>query len=376
MAKRRSWESQLFTNITNVNIADITADPDMQHRYAMRDHVITEYMDVLQGGGELAPIKLVRDSDGTLWLWDGFHTLQAAKELGLQTIKAEIERGTKRQAWIKSLGANAKHGIRRSKLDLYKAIDNALEDSEIKFSLLDENGEYSFRSVAKLCAAGHQTISKRWQEEHLPRILAKIDEAVSGGPTDESLKDEAWLDRISEQLGVPRWFTLKRWESECKNLSSQEEEVSRPGTTSRTTTHQVDNTLSPEASDGDLTTGRTTTRQVDNTLSPEASDGDVLTDRSSATTGRTITHQVDNTLSPEASDGDLTTGRTTTHQIDNTLSPEASDGDVLTDRSSATTGRTTTHQVDNTLSPEASDGDVLTDRSSATTGRTTHPSSR
>ena len=73
-------------------------------------------------------------------------------------------------------------------------------------------------------------------------------------------------------------------------------------------THQVDNTLSPEASDGDLTTGRTTTHQVDNTLSPEASDGDL-------TTGRTTTHQIDNTLSPEASGNLRISGHTTTHQV-------------------------------------------------------------
>ena len=292
MAKTRRWDSQLFTNITDVNISDITADPAMQQRHAMRDAIITEYMEVLQAGGELAPIKLIKSNDGTFWLWDGFHTLQAAKRLDRKAIKAEIEYGTKRDAWLKSLGANDKHGIRRSKLDLYKAVDNALSDPDIKFSLLDEDGQYSFRSVAKLCAVGHQTISKRWKEKHLPRIIAEIDQSINSN----ALKDEAFLNRISETLKVPHWLTYERWEISQTVREPEESEGNLTG--GRATTHQVSEALNTEASEGDLTDGRATARQVSEALNTEASEGD-LTD------GRATAHQVSEALNIESSENNL-----------------------------------------------------------------------
>ncbi len=356
MAKKRRWDSQLFTNITDVDISDITADPAMQQRHAMRDAIITEYMEVLQAGGELAPIKLIKSNDGTFWLWDGFHTLQAAKKLDRKAIKAEVEHGTKADAWLKSLGANDKHGIRRSKLDLYKAVDNALSDPEIKFSLLDEDKQYSFRSVAKLCAVGHQTISKRWKEKHLPRIIAQIDQAINS----KVLKDEAFLNRISETLKVPHWLTLERWENV---LTVRESEASEDDLTGgRVTTRQVGEALKSEASGSDLTGGRATAHQVSGTLQPEASEGNLIG-------GRATAHQVSGTLQPEASEGNLIGGRATTRQVSEALKPEASEDDL-------TGGRVTTRQVSEALKPEASENDLAASAKLALSGKPSHYSSQ
>ena len=203
------WQSQVLGGATYVKVSEITADAIMQHRVTMHDRFVSEYVEILKGGGELAPVQIVRDENGTLWLWDGFHTLEAAKRVGVEKLRVKITSGTKRDAWEKSLGANAKHGIRRSRADLKKAMDNALSDPKVKFSLLNEDQQYSYNSVAKLCATSHPTVSKRWNEYHLPLILAEIDREVRGNPP-AGVSLQMWLDIVAEQLHVPTWLVKKR----------------------------------------------------------------------------------------------------------------------------------------------------------------------
>ena len=47
------------------------------------------------------------------WLSDGFHRLHAHRNAGLGTIKANVHAGTKRDAVLASVGANAEHGLKR-----------------------------------------------------------------------------------------------------------------------------------------------------------------------------------------------------------------------------------------------------------------------
>lgn len=201
--------SQIITPPQYVNVADVTADSMMQHRMITHDKVIEEYADVLRNGAELAPIQIIRDQNNTLWLWDGFHTLEAAKRVGVKKLRAKITRGTKRKAWLNSLGANAKHGIRRTRTDLQKTVDDALGDPEVKFSLLNEDQQHSYNSLAKLCTVHHSTISKRWNNHHLPLILAEIDQLVQGNPP-VGVSLQTWLDMVASDLHVPGWLVKQR----------------------------------------------------------------------------------------------------------------------------------------------------------------------
>ena len=221
------WQSQVLSGATYVKVSEITADSIMQHRTTMHDRFIEEYVEVLTGGGELAPVQIVRDENGTLWLWDGFHTLEAAKRVGVEKLRAKITQGTKRDAWLKSLGANSKHGIRRSRADLSKAMDNALSDPEVKFSLLNEDQQYSYNRVAKLCATSHPTVSKRWNEYHLPLILAEIDREVRGDPP-VGVSLQMWLDIVAEQLHVPTWLVKKRKIALEQKIEAPAEEPAAP----------------------------------------------------------------------------------------------------------------------------------------------------
>lgn len=201
--------SQIMTPPQYVKVSEITADSVMQHRAVTHDKVIEEYADVFRNGGELAPVQIVRDENGTLWLWDGFHTLEAAKRAGVEKLRVKITPGTKRDAWLNSLGANAKHGIRRSRVDLQKTVDDALHDPEVKFSLLNEDQQHNYSSIARLCRVHHSTVSNRWNNYHFPLILAEIDREVRGDPP-FGVSLQEWLNMVAKDLHVPAWLVKQR----------------------------------------------------------------------------------------------------------------------------------------------------------------------
>ena len=270
--------SQIITPPQYVNVADVTADSVMQHRMITHDKVIEEYADVLRNGTELAPIQIIRDQNNTLWLWDGFHTLEAAKRVGALKLRAKITRGTKRDAWLKSLGANAKHGIRRTRADLQKTVDDALGDPEVKFSLLNEDQQHSYNSLAKLCTVHHSTISKRWNNHHLPLILAEIDQLVQGNPP-VGVSLQTWLDMVASDLHVPGWLVKQRKieigfaaksapipTEEPSAGESLEREIAEHDEAPTTTSHQSDDNLTEREIAEHQPTPTTASRQSDETL--------------------------------------------------------------------------------------------------------------
>ena len=56
--------------------------------------------------------------DGTdYWLADGFHRLEAHRQVGFRDIEVDLKLGTKRGAILYAVGANASHGLRRTPAD-------------------------------------------------------------------------------------------------------------------------------------------------------------------------------------------------------------------------------------------------------------------
>ncbi|MGB0384726.1 MAG: ParB N-terminal domain-containing protein, partial [Ardenticatenaceae bacterium] len=304
MTKSKRWKSQLFTNIKTIALDDITADQSMQQRAKFHDEIISEYAETLRNDGQLAPVKVVRDQNGTLWLWDGFHTLEAAKQAGKATIKAEISRGTRRDAWEKSLSANETHGIRRSRADRQKAVDNALSDREIKISLLEKDAKYSFRSIAKLCNVGHQTVSRRWNDVHLPEISEEIDKAVRQEPLPGLITNQEWFAQIGRDLNVPAWLVLDRYTKSRVALTLAEEEVDE---FTGATTHQTGSAEIEGVSHELLTGGPSPTHQTRSAPKEDVSNNNL-------TGGPSPTHQTRSAPKEDVSDNHLTGGPSPTHQ--------------------------------------------------------------
>jgi len=123
----------------------------VQSRAQLDMIVIQEYAEALGEGVVFPPISVVREGD-KFWCWDGNHRVLAARQAGVVMLPAEVENGTRRDAVLASVGANARHGLRRSDADKRRSVRMLLEDPEW--------GVWSDREIARLCAVSHPFVAK------------------------------------------------------------------------------------------------------------------------------------------------------------------------------------------------------------------------
>jgi len=134
-------------------VAKIRRDGGTQVRDAINEEHVERLRDVLAGGGAFVdPVVVFYDGE-SYWLADGFHRVTAAERAGQPQIAATVHRGTQRDAILHAVGANAKHGIPRSRADLHRAIDTLLRDA--KWS------KWSDRKIASVVGCSPPTIAAR-----------------------------------------------------------------------------------------------------------------------------------------------------------------------------------------------------------------------
>lgn len=150
-------------------LAHIHTDGGTQPRVTLDPAVIAEYADLMAGGVEFPPV-IVFDDGQDAWLADGFHRVAAARQAGSVDILAEIRPGTRRDAVLYAVGANATHGLRRTNDDKRRAVLTLLNDPEWT--------QWSDRAIARQCRVDHKTVA-RMRTGHLgnspdtPRLVQR-----------------------------------------------------------------------------------------------------------------------------------------------------------------------------------------------------------
>ena len=150
-----------------IAVDQVRTDGDTQPRVSMDPETVEEYVarmrqDEATGrvldleGQPFPPLVVYRDADERLWLADGFHRLEAARRLGISRIQAELRAGSLQEALVHSLGANARHGKRRTNADKRRAVARALAHDEI--------GARSDARVAAVCKVSDRFVSGLRQE--------------------------------------------------------------------------------------------------------------------------------------------------------------------------------------------------------------------
>ena len=101
--KNKKNEKPIETQQLKIN--EIAAKVDIQSRAELDDKLIKEYADDIKLGAEFPPVDVFYD--GTYYfLTDGFHRHEAHKLAGKKTIKANIHKGSRRDAILFSVGVN------------------------------------------------------------------------------------------------------------------------------------------------------------------------------------------------------------------------------------------------------------------------------
>jgi len=145
--------------IETLEIASIRRDGGTQMRDQSRcESTVAEYQAAMEDGANFPPIVVFFDG-AHHWLADGFHRCFAADEAGLIDIEADVKQGTKRDAILYAVGANANHGLRRTNADKRRAVMTLLND--------EEWAAWSNVAVAKQCGVSDMTV-KRVRDELSP----------------------------------------------------------------------------------------------------------------------------------------------------------------------------------------------------------------
>lgn len=146
-----------------LEISAIRQDGGTQTRATINELVVDEYTDAMKAGAVFPPLVVFYDGD-EYWLADGFHRLCSAVKNGAVSALVDVHQGTRRDAVLFSVGANARHGLRRTNEDKRRAVLALLNDAEW--------GLWSDREIARRCGVHHQMVARF-------RPVASLDESSS-----------------------------------------------------------------------------------------------------------------------------------------------------------------------------------------------------
>jgi hypothetical protein len=132
-------------------IAHIRRDGGTQPRATINQLTVAEYAEDMTKGDRFPPVLVFYDGTD-YWLTDGFHRVLAAESLGASTIAVDIRQGTRRDAILYSVGANVRHGLRRTNTDKRRVVMMLLEDGEWS--------QYSNNHIAKLCCVSLDLVNR------------------------------------------------------------------------------------------------------------------------------------------------------------------------------------------------------------------------
>ncbi len=163
-----------------IEIGRIVADAALQARVSLNAAAVCDYAEVLD---ELPPVELYLDQNGAFWVGDGNHRIAAATRAGRATIKARVRRGTRRDALLHAVGANVKHGLRRSNADKRRAVRLVLDDKEWR--------DQSDRWTANKCGVSHPFVASLRREGD---VVAAYESAAQALERLDRIPDPAEMD--------------------------------------------------------------------------------------------------------------------------------------------------------------------------------------
>lgn len=132
-----------------VEVASIRLDGDTQPRAMLDEALVSQLSHDMRNGAEVPAILLFEDSAGTRWLVDGFHRVCAAQNTGRDKLKARIEKGERRDGFLRALELNA--GKPLTPADRAACVGRMLGDPEWS--------RWSDREIARRCSVSPSTVA-------------------------------------------------------------------------------------------------------------------------------------------------------------------------------------------------------------------------
>jgi ParB-like nuclease domain len=158
----------------------IQVDETVQQRAAgTSQEVIREYAAAMRDGLAFPRVDVFGNGDGPFFLGGGFHRLKARQlaHPDVKDIDCNVHPGDRDDALLFACGANARHGLPRTRSDKRKAVTTLI--------LSERWGGWSDRAIAKQCAVSHTYVASVRSE-----YLATLPDA---GPQEQTAAMDACL---------------------------------------------------------------------------------------------------------------------------------------------------------------------------------------
>lgn len=182
-----------------IELNKIRLDGGTQPRKKIYEEHVANLTEVLLNGGSMKDEPAVFFDGKEYWLADGFHRYHAHKRAGFTELSCEVTNGTKRDAFVYSLGANHDHGMPRTNEEKRDAVITAFNDVELC--------ELSDAQIAKICKVSGMTVGRVRKSLELQRPekvttkKGKLMDTSNIGRKPSELKEEPEYtqdDRLSE----------------------------------------------------------------------------------------------------------------------------------------------------------------------------------
>jgi len=135
-----------------IELKKIRLDGGTQPRKKIYEDHVANLTEVLLNGGKMREDPVVFFYGKDYWLADCLHRYHANKRAGYTEMACVVINGTKREAFIHSLGANSDHGMPRTNEEKRDTVVTALYDVELS--------ELSDVQIAKICKVSSMTVGR------------------------------------------------------------------------------------------------------------------------------------------------------------------------------------------------------------------------
>jgi len=198
-----------------LSLQDVTLDTRLQPRATINEEQVRAYAERLAAGDKFPAVSVFHDG-AQYWLADGFHRFYAHRERGETGIMADVHQGGFDEALEYAVGANARHGLPRSRQDTRRAIAALLHTAKWV--------ERSDNWIAEQVRCGKNTVADVREELEATCQIDKLDRLLG--------KDEVWRPReqgrapAAAPAQVPSWAVPE--EAKPEDAEEEYEEIAAP----------------------------------------------------------------------------------------------------------------------------------------------------
>jgi hypothetical protein len=164
------------STLARIPLESIQVDPTVQQRAAGTcQDVVAMYAEAMCDGVAFPPIVVFGNVDGPFYLGDGFHRLKAhlLAHPDVKDIECKVHPGDRNDALLFACGANAQHGLPRSRSDKLKAVTTLIHS--------ERWSGWSDREIARQCEVTHPFVAAV-RREHLETFPdARPEQAAPAG---------------------------------------------------------------------------------------------------------------------------------------------------------------------------------------------------